>query len=158
MDIDQVVELNSSSPERLETSKPHTEDEHSDDQQDRRRKKERMFKPAFPLARIKALMKLDINDSTTVHPTIAQDAVYAVAVATEMFLEVLSKEAFDYTKRDGRKAVTYRDVSSAVNDVHELEFLTEIVPNTVSFHEAMNRRKALHELQQTDQQSSPMAT
>ncbi|KAI8926449.1 hypothetical protein BC831DRAFT_456230 [Entophlyctis helioformis] len=86
-------------------------------------------------------MKLDKDIQAT-----TADAVYAVTAAAELFLEVLARESFDYARRDGRRSLLYRDVAWAVNDVQEFEFLTEIVPHTLSYEIAVQRRKALEEL------------
>ena len=72
----------------------------------------------FPVSRIKTIMRQD--DEVAV---ISGDAVFAMAVAAEAFLESLAKESFTFTKMDGRKTVTYKDVAKAVEAVVAFEFL-----------------------------------
>ncbi|KAJ3317931.1 Chromatin accessibility complex protein 1 [Boothiomyces sp. JEL0866] len=101
-------------------------------------------KTAIPQAKIKTIMKLDKQ----VH-NISLDGVYAVTIATHLFLEILTMEAHQFTQQSNRKTLNYQDVASAINDIHEFEFLTEIVPNQVAYMEAMEKRKAL--LEQNEQ-------
>ncbi|EGF80712.1 hypothetical protein BATDEDRAFT_88393 [Batrachochytrium dendrobatidis JAM81] len=101
-------------------------------------KKEKAVGTTFPQARVKSIMKLDKDVQST-----TAEAVFAVAVATELFLELLTSEAFDYAKRDHRRSLNYSDVALAVNDVQEFEFLTEIVPHMITVKEAMHRRRTL---------------
>lgn len=60
--------------------------------------------PSNP-ARIKTVMKIDKD----VH-NVTLDGVYAVSVAVEMFLELLAQETAQYTIKEGRKVVMFKDV------------------------------------------------
>jgi Histone-like transcription factor (CBF/NF-Y) and archaeal histone len=53
-----------------------------------------VIKAAFPQARIKSIMKLDKDTGN-----VTLDGVYAVSVAVERFLELLSKEAAQYCQK-----------------------------------------------------------
>ncbi len=53
------------------------------------------WKPLFPLARVKQIMKLDPKVNTTI------DGVYAVTSACQMFLEMLVQESNIFTLKDG---------------------------------------------------------
>ncbi|KAJ3357196.1 hypothetical protein HDU91_005446 [Kappamyces sp. JEL0680] len=78
-------------------------------------------------------------DSAVQH--VSQDATYAVTVATQLFLELLVLESHQFTAQQGRKTVSYQDVAAAVHDIHEFEFLAEVVPMTMTYEEAMEKRR-----------------
>ena len=99
------------------------------------------WKPLLPLARIKQLIKLDPSVNQ-----VSQDFVYAITVSTQLFLELLTMEAYQFTLQQNRKTINYRDVSNAIADIHEFEFLTEIVPFVVPVEEALERREMLMEM------------
>jgi histone H3/H4 len=105
------------------------------------------WKTSLPLARIKSIMKLDPH---LVHVT--ADAVYAVTVATQLFLELLTMEGYQFTQQEKRSTLSYRDISNAINDIHEFEFLTEIVPFTLPFEEAVERKEAFEEMVQAQKE------
>ncbi len=65
--------------------------------------------------------------------SITQDGVYAMTVATQLFLELLTMEASQFTLKESRKTLSYSDISNAVNDIHEFEFLTEIIPYSMPY-------------------------
>ncbi|KAI8892231.1 hypothetical protein BC833DRAFT_612356 [Globomyces pollinis-pini] len=92
--------------------------------------------------RIKAIMKADQD----VH-NVTLDGVYAVSIATQLFLDLLLHESHQFTTNDNRKKLLYADVANAINDIHEFEFLTEIVPNTMPYDDALNRRAAFQAIQ-----------
>jgi histone H3/H4 len=100
---------------------------------------EEIWKPQFPLARIKQIMKLDPKVNVTL------DGVYAVTVCTQLFLELLTMESYNQTKQSQRKTIQYMDVSQTIQEVHEFEFLTELVPLQIPFEDAMERRQVLME-------------
>ena len=104
---------------------------------------ESSWKTLLPLARIKTIMKLDPSVTA-----ISQDALYAVTVATQLFLELLTMESFQFTLQQGRKTIIYRDVCNSINDIHEFEFLTEICPFTMPIKDAVEKREHLMELKQ----------
>jgi len=77
----------------------------------------------LPIARVKKIIKLDkdVNKFTS-------DSQFSIAKATELFLEYFVTEAYKSTKRDGRKILQYRDLASCVQDMDNLEFLSDIIP------------------------------
>jgi histone H3/H4 len=100
-----------------------------------------LFKTSLPLSKIKGIMKVDAQVNN-----ITQDGVYAVTAATEMFLELLSQEAAQYTLSDHRKTVGYKDVAQAISDVHEFEFLMDIVPFTIKYKEALEKKSLMEQV------------
>ncbi len=58
---------------------------------------ETVWKPSFPQSRVKSIMKLDPDVQN-----VSADAVYAVTVATQLFVELLVLEAHQYTLQSGR--------------------------------------------------------
>lgn len=71
--------------------------------------------PSLPLTRIKKIIKEDKDVQK-----IANDAVICTAVATEVFVEYLVNHAYQYTKRDGRKTVSYKDLGKKFSEVATL--------------------------------------
>jgi histone H3/H4 len=63
----------------------------------------------FPVSRIKRIIKEDLNVDK-----IANDAVMAVTLATEAFVEYVLQHAHQYTKREKRKVVMYRDLGTTL--------------------------------------------
>lgn len=110
-------------------------------------KAENPWKAALPLSRVKTIMKQDPNVGN-----ITLDGVYAVTVATQLFLELLTMEAHQFSMQEGRKGISYRDVSNAVNDIHEFEFLTQICPLKISYEEALQRKDAFDEMQEAQKE------
>lgn len=51
------------------------------------------------------------------------EAAFAVAKATELFIESLAREAFSYTAKAKKKTVQKRDVDLAISNVDALMFL-----------------------------------
>ncbi len=72
----------------------------------------------LPFGRVKHMMKLDpdLNQAKA-------DAVFAVAKATELFLESLAVECFSYTEVGGKKTVSKADFDKAVAGADCLAFL-----------------------------------
>ena len=69
---------------------------------------------------------------------VTQDGVYATTVATQLFLELLTMESHQFTTNENRKTLTYADVANAVNDIHEFDFLTEIIPYSMPYSEGID--------------------
>ncbi|KAJ3034380.1 hypothetical protein HDV00_005066 [Rhizophlyctis rosea] len=94
-------------------------------------------KAAFPHARVKTIMKED-KDVTT----LGNDAVFAVAYATELFLAHLAQKSYTFTREDkNRKAISYKDIANAITKHDDLEFLADVVPHPVPISQALQRRK-----------------
>lgn len=75
--------------------------------------------------------------------TVTKNASFAIALATEMFVQHLSVTTHNVvkTERKPRRNIQYRDVSSAVSRTDNLEFLVDVVPKTVQYG-AYKKRKA----------------
>ncbi|KAJ3412889.1 hypothetical protein HDV05_008753 [Chytridiales sp. JEL 0842] len=78
-------------------------------------------KPAFPVGRIKAIMKEDSDVAQ-----IAGDAAVVMGVAAELFLETLIKSSYDITAHDHRKTIAYKDLDA--------------VPDTIPLKKALKLR------------------
>ena len=63
---------------------------------------------AVPMARVKRLCKEDPDVDK-----LASDAVLAISAATEVFLEYFIQHAWQYTRRDKRRTVQYRDLGAS---------------------------------------------
>lgn len=85
---------------------------------------------SLPLARVQKIIVADPN-----HLTVSKNASFAIALATEMFIQHLANTTHNVVKaeRKPRRNIQYRDVSSAVAKTDNLEFLVDVVPKTVSF-------------------------
>ncbi|KAK8718904.1 hypothetical protein OTU49_014373 [Cherax quadricarinatus] len=79
---------------------------------------ERESELRLPLARIKRIMKADPDLNLA-----SQDAVFLVAKATELFIESLVQEAYQYTCQSRKKTVSRRDVDNSIEAIEALAFL-----------------------------------
>ncbi|KAI8912803.1 histone-fold-containing protein [Gorgonomyces haynaldii] len=100
-------------------------------------------KPVFALAKIKKMMRSDPE-----MPNVTVDGTYCAALACEMFLELITQEASQYCQQDGRKTISYKDIAQAVHDVHEFEFLLDIVPQTIPYADAVRKKKNQEDIEQ----------
>ncbi|KAJ4410743.1 hypothetical protein N0V91_001671 [Didymella pomorum] len=93
---------------------------------------------SLPLARVQKIIQADPE-----RLTVTKNASFAIALATEMFVQHLSLTTHNVvkTERKPRRNIQYRDVSSAVGRTDNLEFLTDVVPRTVQYG-AWKRKKA----------------
>ncbi|KAF2844564.1 hypothetical protein T440DRAFT_484085 [Plenodomus tracheiphilus IPT5] len=82
---------------------------------------------SLPLARVQKIITADPN-----HLTVSKNASFAIALATEMFIQHLATTTHNVVKaeRKPRRNIQYRDVSSAVGKTDNLEFLVDVVPRT----------------------------
>ncbi|XP_078054578.1 DNA polymerase epsilon subunit 4 [Mustelus asterias] len=72
----------------------------------------------LPLSRIKGLMKADPDVSLA-----SQEAVFAIGKATELFVEVIAKDAYTSALQGKRKTIQRKDVDNAVDATDEFAFL-----------------------------------
>ncbi|XP_028672380.1 DNA polymerase epsilon subunit 4 [Erpetoichthys calabaricus] len=72
----------------------------------------------LPLARIKALMKADPDVALA-----SQESVFVIAKATELFVEMIAKDAFVYAQQGKRKTLQRKDLDSAIEAIDEFAFL-----------------------------------
>ena len=79
-----------------------------------------------PMARVKRIIKEDPEVDK-----VASDAVLAISAATEIFLEYFVQHAYQYTKRDKRRTVQYKDLGVFRTLVLPRSFSTFCLANTV---------------------------
>ncbi|XP_041647749.1 DNA polymerase epsilon subunit 4 [Cheilinus undulatus] len=72
----------------------------------------------LPLARIKALMKTDPDVSLA-----SQESVFIIAKATELFVEMIAKDAMVYAQQGKRKTLQRKDLDNAIEAIDEFAFL-----------------------------------
>ncbi|XP_069006518.1 DNA polymerase epsilon subunit 4 [Embiotoca jacksoni] len=72
----------------------------------------------LPLARIKALMKTDPDVSLA-----SQESVFIIAKATELFVEMIAKDALVYAQQGKRKTLQRKDLDNAIEAIDEFAFL-----------------------------------
>jgi DNA polymerase epsilon subunit 4 len=79
------------------------------------------------VARVQKIIQADPERLTT-----SKNAAFAIALATEMFIQHLAQKTHDVVKseRKPRRNIQYRDVSSAVAKTDNLEFLVDVAPRT----------------------------
>ncbi|KAH9874802.1 hypothetical protein IAQ61_003992, partial [Plenodomus lingam] len=85
---------------------------------------------SLPLARVQKIITAD-----PAHLTVSKNASFAIALATEMFIQHLATTTHNVVKaeRKPRRNIQYRDVSSAVSKTDNLEFLVDVVPKTTTW-------------------------
>jgi DNA polymerase epsilon subunit 4 len=78
---------------------------------------------------------------------VSKNAAFAIALATEMFIQHLATTTHNVvkTERKPRRNIQYRDVSSAIAKTDNLEFAVDVVPKTVLFKEAKKRKEEREE-------------
>lgn len=84
----------------------------------------------LPVARVKKIMRVD---ETLLK--MSADAAFTCAIITEQFLNYFVRHAHQYTQRDKRKIIAYKDMSSVVAEVEQFSFLNDVVPQTVHRNE-----------------------
>lgn len=72
----------------------------------------------LPLTRIKALMKTDPDVSLA-----SQESVFIIAKATELFVEMIAKDALVYAQQGKRKTLQRKDLDNAIEAIDEFAFL-----------------------------------
>ena len=80
-----------------------------------------------PVARVQKIIQADPERITT-----SKNAAFAIALATEMFIQHLATTTHNVVKaeRKPRRNIQYRDISSAVAKTDNLEFLVDVAPKT----------------------------
>ncbi|KAE8447700.1 hypothetical protein EG329_010507 [Mollisiaceae sp. DMI_Dod_QoI] len=105
----------------------------------RRSEKEPTGTTQLPLSRVKKMMQIDqdINASSTA-------ASFVITLATEMFVQYLAEQAHNVVKseRKPRRNIQYRDLANAVARNDNLEFLGDIVPQTVPYKAVKEKKVA----------------
>ncbi|KAF8792691.1 DNA polymerase epsilon subunit 4-like [Argiope bruennichi] len=72
----------------------------------------------LPLTRIKNLMKLDPDVNIA-----SQDAAIAITKAAELFIHMLGKEAYKFTKQNKKKTIQKKDINDCIASCEALAFL-----------------------------------
>lgn len=72
----------------------------------------------LPLSRIKTIMKFDPDTNLISH-----EALYLIAKSTELFIESLARESFQYTSQNKKKTIQKHDVDLAISATEALMFL-----------------------------------
>ncbi|CAO2655037.1 Nn.00g117700.m01.CDS01 [Neocucurbitaria sp. VM-36] len=91
---------------------------------------------SLPLARVQKIIQADPERINT-----SKNAAFAIALATEMFIQHLATTTHNVVKaeRKPRRNIQYRDVSSAVSKTDNLEFLVDVVPKTTTYKDFKKR-------------------
>jgi len=78
---------------------------------------------------------------------VTKNAAFAIALATEMFIQHLATTTHNVvkTERKPRRNIQYRDVSSAIAKTDNLEFAVDVVPKTMLWKEAKKRKEEREE-------------
>ncbi|KAJ1959889.1 hypothetical protein IWQ62_004432 [Dispira parvispora] len=92
--------------------------------------------PVFPMSRVKKVIKEDRD----IHLCSA-DAVYAIALAAQLFVENLSRLGQECALEGKRKTLAYKDLAKVVKDTERLEFLVDLIPTPMPLKSALEKRK-----------------
>lgn len=88
----------------------------------------------LPVARVQKIINADPERLHT-----SKNAAFAIALATELFIQHLATTTHNVvkaeTQKKPRRNVQYRDVAAAVAKTDNLEFLVDVVPKTVLYKE-----------------------
>ncbi|KAF1919987.1 hypothetical protein BDU57DRAFT_536914 [Ampelomyces quisqualis] len=78
---------------------------------------------------------------------VSKNAAFAIALATEMFIQHLATTTHNVVKaeRKPRRNIQYRDVSSAIAKTDNLEFAVDVVPKTILWKDAKKKREEREE-------------
>uniref|UniRef100_A0A8D0KL70 DNA polymerase epsilon subunit 4 n=1 Tax=Salvator merianae TaxID=96440 RepID=A0A8D0KL70_SALMN len=72
----------------------------------------------LPLARVKSLVKADPDVNLA-----SQEAVFILARATELFVEMIAKDAYTFAQQGKRKTLQRKDLDNAIEAADEFAFL-----------------------------------
>ncbi|KAI5303804.1 hypothetical protein KEM56_007169 [Ascosphaera pollenicola] len=90
----------------------------------------------LPASRVKAIVKADAEIAKLSNP-----ATFSLSIATQLFVEYLTQQAFYAMRSDGRKGtLQYRDVAAAVSRIDNLEFLSDVIPKTTTYRSYKQKR------------------
>ncbi|KAH3909587.1 hypothetical protein HBI56_060120 [Parastagonospora nodorum] len=97
---------------------------------------------SLPLARVQKIIHADPE-----RLNVTKNAAFAIALATEMFIQHLATTTHNVvkTERKPRRNIQYRDVSSAIAKTDNLEFAVDVVPKTMLWKEAKKRKEEREE-------------
>ncbi|XP_049804854.1 DNA polymerase epsilon subunit 4 [Schistocerca nitens] len=106
--------------EKADDDLPTDEQPYGNANNDQADKAEKLVR--LPIGRIKHLMKMDPDVSLA-----TQEAVFLVAKGTELFIESLAKEAYNFTIKGKRKTVQRKDIDAVIKAVDPLVFLEGVL-------------------------------
>lgn len=89
----------------------------------------------LPITRVKRIMRED-----PALEKVSSEFVTSVSACCEIFLGYLVKHAYQYTKRDKRKTVSYKDLLLTVKEVDQFVFLDDVVPELLPVKKATEIR------------------
>lgn len=89
----------------------------------------------LPLARIKRIVKQDPDISM-----ISTAAVQTLSAAVQLFVCHFTEQALMESRMNGRNRLTYSDFADAVAHQDELDFLSSIVPRTMTYGQIKQKR------------------
>ncbi|KAL9061334.1 MAG: hypothetical protein Q9162_000208 [Coniocarpon cinnabarinum] len=95
----------------------------------------------LPHARTKKIIRADPDITNC-----ANNASFAITVATEYFIRHLAKQAHNIVqaeRRPPRRNVQYRDIAAAVHKHDNLEFLLDVVPRTITYKSWKDKQERL---------------
>nr|POE72254.1 putative transcription factor c16c4.22 [Quercus suber] len=100
----------------------------------------------WTVARVKKIIHADSEISNC-----STNGAFLITVAAEMFLQHLVEQSYNIVKSERtskpRRNIQYRDVANAVARVENLEFLTDVVPKTITYKQYKDKvaKKAIVE-------------
>jgi len=96
-----------------------------------------MGQAQLPLSRVKKIIGLDSDINMC-----SNNAAFVITLATEMFIQYMAEQGHNVVKseRKPRRNIQYRDLSNAVARLDNLEFLVDIVPRTVPYKQAKEKK------------------
>ncbi|PWN25279.1 histone-fold-containing protein, partial [Jaminaea rosea] len=90
----------------------------------------------LPTARVKKIILSDPDVDAC-----GKEATFAIGKACEIYIHHLVESAYTQARLDKRKAVVYRDVSRAIKSTPHLEFLMDVVPQSIPLSQALTERQ-----------------
>ncbi|KAJ1894426.1 hypothetical protein LPJ66_005199 [Kickxella alabastrina] len=88
---------------------------------------------SLPAARVRRIIKEDKDIFAC-----GSDSLFLISRATEYFIDSLVRESYEFSRLDKRKTVQYKDMAKAVQSIEQYDFLTDIIPPTVSLKKNTN--------------------
>ncbi|CCH40984.1 Transcriptional activator hap5 [Wickerhamomyces ciferrii] len=88
------------------------------------------------LSKIKKIFKTDPE-----HVSASEAAVFSTAIATELFIQYFTEQASLIARSEKRKKLQYKDFSSAVSNIEQLNFLSDTVPKTANLKKLVDQNK-----------------
>ncbi|KAI9809179.1 MAG: hypothetical protein M1825_002470 [Sarcosagium campestre] len=92
---------------------------------------------SLPLARVKRIIHTDEDVMNC-----SNNAAFLITIATEMFVRYLVQQTHQVTRyrQQPSKSVKYKDLAKTVLRVEILEFLSDVIPQTVTFKDYKEKK------------------